>query len=110
MAGSLCCPKIRKGLEIAMRQIIVGQRFYTELNILIPSQKEADEFVESAKLFFLHNPDSGEQIHASVHTKYVPDNPRSRDLAIYYTKDDFTITLQSIKVMPWHFPEELAGL
>ena len=92
-----------------MHQIVVTQRFHTELNALISNQKEATAFIESAKLFFLHNPDSGEEIHPTVRCKYIPDGPRSRDLAIYYTKVDSLITLQSIRDMLWYYPQEVAG-
>jgi len=92
-----------------MLQVAVDQRFYAELNALIPDQASAVVFLDSAKLYLTHNPDSGEEAYRRVRTKIVPDTPRSRDLVIYYMVEGQTITFKSIKEMPWHLPEELAG-
>jgi len=92
-----------------MFQVAVDQRFHDELNALIQNPLQASCFLEGAKLFLSHYPDSGEEACRSVRTKIVPDTPRNRDLVIYYTVTEELLVLKSIREVAWHFPEELAG-
>ena len=72
--------------------------FTSELKALIPDTKESDELLRDATAWLGFMADEGMQIsNTKIFVKIVPDSKPKRFLAIFYTIDNGTVALHSIK-------------
>ena len=80
------------------RQVIREGRFERELRALISDAREADAYIEAAEFVLARDPKAGEQIAPNSRVWGLPMAPASdKQVALYYTFDDETVTLLSIR-------------
>jgi hypothetical protein len=77
------------------RQVIREHSFERELRALVRDERAADDFVEGAEFILARDPQTGSPLGGGIW--FLPMAPiGEKQPAIYYTFDDFTVTLLAI--------------